>query len=164
VWSWRGRIIGIILGVALGVAVIVAFVFFLSEQTVDAPSLSGGRPNPAAKRRAPPPRPNHHQHHHRSAPPNKPVAPPPVATVRIIGGAPPPSGPAQLNYKVGEEIRLNVISDATLDVELTGYGLTRTVPADQPTEIDVHANRPGAFALIVATSHIDVARLTVTGG
>jgi uncharacterized membrane protein required for colicin V production len=41
VWSWRDRIIGIVLGVILGIAVILAFVFLFSEQTVDAPSLSG---------------------------------------------------------------------------------------------------------------------------
>jgi hypothetical protein len=44
VWGWRERLIGIILGVVLGVAVILAFVFLFSEQTVDAPSLSGGQP------------------------------------------------------------------------------------------------------------------------
>jgi len=47
VWGWRERIIGIALGVVLGVGVILAFVFLLSEQTVDSPSLSGGQP-PAA--------------------------------------------------------------------------------------------------------------------
>lgn len=46
-WGWRDRIIGIIVGVVLGVGVILAFVFLLSEQTVDAPSLSG-KQSPAA--------------------------------------------------------------------------------------------------------------------
>jgi hypothetical protein len=54
-----------------------------------------------------------------------------------------------------------VVSDETLAVELTGYGLTRTVVASQPTEIDVEASRAGTFGLIVAASHIDVARITV---
>jgi hypothetical protein len=89
--------------------------------------------------------------------------PPPVAMVRIVGGAPPPGGPADLRYAQGETIRLNVVSDATLGVELTGYGLTRTVLANQPTEIDAEASQPGTFALIVADSHIDVARITVAG-
>ena len=36
------RLIGIALGVALGLAIIVFFVFVLSEDTVDAPSIDGG--------------------------------------------------------------------------------------------------------------------------
>jgi hypothetical protein len=90
-------------------------------------------------------------------------APPPVATVRIVGGAPPPRGPAELHYARGEAIRLSVVSDAALEVELTGYGLTRTVLANQPTEIDTDATRPGTFALIVSDSNIAVARITVAG-
>ncbi len=84
-------------------------------------------------------------------------------TVRIIDGGPPPSGPAELRYKTGDEIRLSVLSNTSVDVELTGYGLARTIPADEPTEIDVRARRPGTFALILADSHIDVARISVTG-
>jgi hypothetical protein len=48
-------------------------------------------------------------------------------------------------------------------VELTGYGLTRTIPADEPTEIAVRAKRRGTFGLIVADSHVDVARISVSG-
>jgi hypothetical protein len=146
VWGWRDRIIGIVLGVVLGVGVIVAFVFLFSEQTVDAPSLSGGQPlTTTTVGTGPSPR----------------AAPPGIATVRIVDGQPPHGGPAELEYARGDEIRLNVVSDRTLEVELTGYGLRRTVPANQPTEIDVRATRPGAFALIAADSHVDVARLTV---
>jgi hypothetical protein len=157
--DWRDRTIGIVLGVVLGVGVVVAFVFVLSERTVDAPSLSTGQAPVGAKPHG------HAKHHHpqkRSKRSPQP-APPPVATVRIVGGAPPPGGPAELQYAQGEVIRLNVVSDATLGVELTGYGVTRTVVANQPTEIDAAATRAGTFALIVADSHIDVARITVAG-
>jgi hypothetical protein len=41
--------------------------------------------------------------------------------------------------------------------------LTRTVPADQPTDIDTEATRRGTFALIVSDSHIAVARIAVAG-
>jgi hypothetical protein len=41
----RGRrldwVVGIALGVALGVAIVAAFLFFGSEETIDAPSISG---------------------------------------------------------------------------------------------------------------------------
>jgi hypothetical protein len=156
--GWRDRIIGIVLGVVVGVGVIIAFVFFLSEQTVDAPSLSGTRPTAGA---------NHgggatRQRHQGPGQSRQPGAPE-IATVRIIDGGPPASGPAELKYQVGDEIRLSVLSNTSLDVELTGYGLSRTIPADEPTEIDVRARRPGTFALIVAESHIDVARISVSG-
>ncbi|HKH14250.1 MAG TPA: hypothetical protein VKA47_06310 [Solirubrobacterales bacterium] len=158
--DWRDRTIGIVLGVVLGVGVVVAFVFFLSEQTVDAPSLSIGQAPVGAKPHGHP-QPQRPQKRSKESPQ---PAPAPVATVRIVGGAPPPGGPAELYYARWDVIRLNVVSDATLEVELTGYGLTRTVPANQPTEIDVEASRSGTFALIVADSHIDVARITVGGG
>ncbi len=152
--DWRERTIGIVLGVVIGVGVVVAFVFFLSEQTVDAPSLStdgiaGGKSG--------------RQHQGKSRHAHQPP-PPPVATVRIVGGAPPARGPAELRYAEGDPIRLSVVSDETLAVELTGYGITRTVVASQPTEIDVEASHAGTFALIVADSHIDVARISVGAG
>jgi hypothetical protein len=144
---WRDRLIGMVLGLALGVGVVVLFVFVFSEQTVDAPSLSHhperGHPGGGGK-------PEHH-------------APPPVATVRVIGGAPPPSGPAQLDYRKGELVRLSVVSDGTVGLQLLGYGIERTVPAGRPTPIRFKATRRGSFPLLVATSHIDVARITVRG-
>jgi hypothetical protein len=152
VLDWRERSIGVV----IGVGVVVAFVFFLSEQTVDAPSLSTDRIAAGS---------DHDQrglqrHRKRSKESSRP-AESPVATVRIVGGAPPPGGPAELHYAVGDRIRLSVVSDETLAVELTGYGLTRTVVASQPTGIDLEASRAGTFGLIVADSHIDVARITV---
>ncbi len=39
--SARDRVIGIVLGVLLGLAVIIAFVFFGSHSTIDAPAVSG---------------------------------------------------------------------------------------------------------------------------
>jgi hypothetical protein len=86
VLDWRERTIGIALGVVIGVGVVVAFVFFLSEQTVDAPSLSiDGREHSQRAQEQP----------KRSPRP----AEPPVATVRIVGGAPPLGGPAELDSR-----------------------------------------------------------------
>jgi hypothetical protein len=156
--GWRDRIIGIVLGVVVGVGVVIAFVFFLSEQTVDAPSLSGTRPAGGTEHGG------GATHQRRQGPgQRKQPAAPPIATVRIIDGGPPASGPVELQYTTGDEIRMSVLSNTSLDVDLTGYGLTRTIPADEPTEIDVRAKRPGTFALIVADSHIDVARISVSG-
>jgi hypothetical protein len=147
--GWRDRTIGIVLGVALGAGVVVAFVFLLSDRTVDAPSLSGAQTttsprNPGASHRARP-------------------GAPPAATVRVIGGAPPTSGPAELHYRQGARVRLRVISDSTVPLMVTGYGVSATTEPGESTTIAFRASRKGTFALIVAGSHIDVARITVGG-
>jgi hypothetical protein len=61
-------------------------------------------------------------------------------------------------------VRLRVVSDLAVELELTGYDLRRPIPADAPTTIEFEASRAGTFGLIVADSHIDVARITVAGG
>jgi len=143
---WRDRVIGIVLGLILGVGIVTAFVFVYSERTVDAPSISGRRGGGAA----------------RGGGEGKP-SPPPVATVRVINGAPPPSGPAELHYGKDELVRLRVISDGTVGVELMGYGIDRTIEAGKPAMISFKASKPGNFPLIVTASHIDVAQITVGG-
>jgi hypothetical protein len=146
---WRDRLIGVVVGVALGVGVVVLFVFVFSEQTVDAPSLSRHPANAHS------PGSGAHTATHDTTPP--------ISTVRVIGGAPPPSGPAQLDYRTGDRVRLNVISDSTVDLGLLGYGIARTIPGAQPTQIAFRASKPGSFPLVVTASHIDVARITVAG-
>jgi len=140
---WRDRVIGIVLGLILGVGIVIGFVFIYSEQTVDAPSISaegegqargGGRGS---------------------------GSPPPVATVRVIHGAPPASGPAELHYRRDEVVRLRVVSDAAVGIELIGYGIERTIAAGKPGLIRFKASKPGSFPLVVAASRIDVARITV---
>ena len=141
---WRDRVIGIVLGVILGVGIVAGFVFLYSEDTVDAPSIStGDRGNGR-----------------RSEGGNS-GSVPPVATVRVIDGVPPASGPAELHYRRDELVRLRVVSDATVAVELIGYGVDRTIAAGEPALIRFKASKPGSFPLVVAASRIDVARITV---
>ncbi len=141
---WRDRVIGIVLGLIVGVGIVTAFVFVYSEQTVDAPSISGngggGQP--------------------RGGGAGKP-SPPPVATVRVIDGAPPASGPAQLHYGKGDLVRLRVISNGTVGVELMGFGISRTIEAGKPAMISFKASKPGNFPLVVSASHIGVAEIRV---
>jgi hypothetical protein len=141
---WRDRVIGIVLGLILGVGIVTGFVFIYSEQTVDAPSISaeggGGKAGGGG---------------HGSG------SPPPVATVRVIDGAPPASGPAELHYRRDEVVRLRVVSDAAVGIELIGYGIDRTIAAGKPALIRFKASKPGNFPLVVAASRIDVARITV---
>jgi hypothetical protein len=150
--SWGERILGIVLGVILGIGVVIVFVFVYSEQTVDAPSIgdhsraSGNRQagrGGATRSRG-----------------GRPV-PPPIATVRIAGGAPPPKGPAQLDYRRGDLVRLRVVSDQAVDLQLLGYGSQFAVQAGGATIRRFRASRSGNFALVVIPSHIDVARISV---
>jgi hypothetical protein len=142
---WRDRVIGIVLGLILGIGIVTAFVFIYSEDTVDAPSISRngagreageGAGGPGAAR---------------------------VATVRVVNGAPPAGGPARLRFREGEEARLRVVSDGFVEVELVGYGITRTVQAGSPALITFKASRPGSFPLVVAASRIGVAEIRVGG-
>jgi hypothetical protein len=141
---WRDRVIGIVLGLILGVGIVTGFVFIYSEQTVDAPSISaeGGGGKAGGGR-------------HGSG------SPPPVATVRVIHGAPSASGPAELHYRRDEVVRLRVVSDAAVGIELIGYGIDRMIAAGKPALIRFKASKPGSFPLVVAASRIDVARITV---
>jgi hypothetical protein len=141
---WRDRVIGVALGLILGVGIVTGFVFLYSEETVDAPSISAnGEAN--------------------GGPEGSPGSdsPPPVATVRVVDGVPPTSGPAELAYRRDEIVRLRVISDSTVGVELTGYGIDRTISAGRPALIRFKASKPGNFALVVTPSQIHVARVTV---
>jgi hypothetical protein len=141
---WRDRVIGIVLGLIVGVGIVTAFVFVYSEQTVDAPSISGNGGDGQA----------------RGGGAGKP-SPPPVATVRVIDGAPPASGPAQLHYGKGDLVRLRVISNGTVGVELMGFGISRTIEAGNPAMISFKASKPGNFPLVVTASHIGVAEIRV---
>jgi hypothetical protein len=142
--SWKDRTVGIVLGVILGIGIVAVFVFEFSEEAVDAPSLSGGE------------------------------APgggggggggggaPGVGVVRVVGGLPPESGPAQLTYEKGEQARLRVISDGAVTLVLQGYGITKSVPAGEPTLIEFEASKVGNFPLLSGT--IGVAQIRVTPG
>jgi hypothetical protein len=141
---WRDRVIGIVLGLILGVGIVAGFVFLYSEETVDAPSVSNGDRGGGGRAEG-------------GNSPSRPA----VATVRVIDGAPPASGPAELRYHRDDLVRLRVVSNGTVDVELIGYGIERTIPAGEPTLITFKASKPGNFPLIVAASRIDVARITV---
>jgi hypothetical protein len=147
--SWPDRILGIAVGLILGIGVVVVFVFVYSEQTVDAPSVSnhartttrgGGQGGGGGDR----------------------PTPPPIATVRVVGGAPPAAGPAELDYEKGDLIRLRIVTDQTLSLQLLGYGPPFTAPGGQPTVRRFEASKAGDFGLVVLPSHIDVARISVS--
>lgn len=121
----------------LGVATITAFLFLGSEETIDAPRLSGPE---ATEDRA--------------------DAGAEIPTVRIKGGAPPPSGPARLAYEQGERVRFRVLTDAPTTIAVLGYGIERQVRSGE--RVSFRARRPGQFAVVVADSRIGIASVTIT--
>jgi len=148
------RVLGIGLGIVLGIGIVVVFVFFGSEQTIDAPRINQGAQTAGhgtpSRHHAP------RRHHAR-----KPSPPPPPAAVTISGGAPPASGPAHLDYHQGDRVRLRITSDSAVTVELLGYAITTTAAAGTPTQIAFTAGKTGNFPLIVTASHIAVAQIRV---
>ncbi len=157
----RDRLIGIALGILLGLGIVTAFVFLGSESTIDAPGVSGSTPRAAA----PPPKERQAKHEAKrhAKPKQGPAEPsqPRIATVRVIGGAPPTNGPAHLDYATGEAVRLRILSDQTVDVELVGLGLSGTVHAGRPTLLAFKAKRRGNYPLTLTASHIAVAQIRV---
>ena len=141
--------LGIVVGLVLGLAVVAAFVFLGSEGTIDAPRISGvntGKPQPATAPAKPKPAP-------------RPAVSHAVPEVRVIGGAPPASGPPQLHFKRGQEVRFRVVTDAPIEFEIPGYGIDETVESD--SVISFKAPRAGQFPVLVAASHIEIAGLLV---
>jgi hypothetical protein len=147
---WTDRILGVVLGIILGVGVVVVFVFVYSEQTVDAPSISGIAKENGGQRGD--------RQSHRTGPSGGQT---PAATIRVIGGAPPPSGPPVLQYRKGDQVRLQIISDETVLLQALGLGISVTAPAGQAVTREFKASRTGDFPLVVAASHIDVARIAI---
>ncbi|OLE36236.1 MAG: hypothetical protein AUG48_08200 [Actinobacteria bacterium 13_1_20CM_3_68_9] len=143
---WRDRVIGIALGLILGVGIVTLFVFVYSERTVDAPSISGRAGGGGT---------------HGGG--GGKTSPPPVATVRVIDGAPPAAGPAELHYAKGDLVRLRVISNSAISLELMGYGIARVVAPGKPATISFKASKAGNFPLVVTASHIGVAEIRVGG-
>jgi hypothetical protein len=145
------RIIGIVLGIVLGAAIVAGFVFWGSNSTIDNASLGGDGGNAKAKQ------------HDGSG--SSSTGRPPVQTIHIEGGAPPlSSGAPTLDYQKDDDVRLNVISDGTVGLELVGYGIDRTVPANQPTLIEFKATKAGNYPLVVTASHIGVADIRIGAG
>jgi hypothetical protein len=136
---WLDRTIGVVLGLALGIGVIVVFVFEGSEGTIDAPRISGieeganqGQPGGGGR----------------------------VQLVRVIDGKPPPSGPVRVDFKQGEEARFLVASNEATGIEISGYGVSRTVGPGR-TLVSFRAKKSGQYPILVSASKIDIATLRV---
>jgi hypothetical protein len=137
---WLDRTIGVLLGLVLGIGVIALFVFEGSEGTIDAPRISGiegrqGQGQAGGGQR--------------------------VQLVRVIDGKPPASGPVRVDFKQGEKARFLVDSNEAIGIEISGYGVSRTVGPGR-TLVSFEARKSGQYPIIDAASTIDVATLRVT--
>jgi hypothetical protein len=138
---WIDRTVGIVLGLVLGIGVIVVFVFEGSEQTIDAPRISGvdsgtesGGGSGAVET---------------------------VPLVRVVDGKPPPSGPVRLDFRQGQNARFLVGSNLEIEIEIPGYGVSQSVGPGR-TLVDFRARKSGQYPVVVASTKIDVASLRVT--
>lgn len=138
---WLDRIIGVVLGLALGIGVIVVFVFEGSEDTIDAPRISGIDAGAGRE--------------------GQPAGPARVPLVRVVDGKPPPSGPVRLDFKEGQSARFVVGSDQQIGIEIPGYGINRTVGPGR-TLVEFKAQKSGQYPIVVSASKIDIASLRVT--
>ena len=73
---------------------------------------------------------------------------------------PPSSGPVRLDFKQGRTARFFVDSDQQIGIEITGYGVSRTVGPGR-TIVAFRATKLGQYPVVVASSHIDVATMHV---
>ncbi|MFN8159452.1 MAG: hypothetical protein U0R52_00190 [Solirubrobacterales bacterium] len=152
--------LGIAVGLVLGVGIVAGFVFLGSEGTIDAPRIDvGGKPQGATGGAPPVARGSRgggagRQRSRGGGAPRR-----PVPVIRVIGGAPPESGPVRLVYRRGQRVRLKVVSDAPVGVEIPGYGVERTV--SEKALISFIASRAGQFPVVVVPSMIGIASLRV---
>ena len=72
--------------------------------------------------------------------------PPPVTRVAIAGGAV-EGGPKTIEVAKGETVRIVVSADASDEIHLHGYDITRNAAPGQPARFRFKANAEGAFEI-----------------
>jgi hypothetical protein len=133
---WLDRVIGVVLGLVLGIGLIVVFVFEGSEETIDAPRISGTESRP---QRSPQAR---------------------VPLVRVVDGKPPARGPVRVDFEQRQRARIAIDSNRSLAIEIVGYGVTRRVQQGR-TLVSFQAKRAGQYPIVIATTMVEIATLRV---
>jgi len=94
--------------------------------------------------------------------PEKPAKPPkPEFTTIVVEGGQPVDGVADLTYKKGDDIRLEVKSDVDEEIHVHGYDLYEDVPAGGKAKFDFPATIDGVFEVELHGAAVQVAQLTV---
>ena len=151
---WLDWAIGIALGLVIGLGVLVYFVFVHSEGTIDAPKINEGTTatrTPRAETTAP-------ETEEPTPPSTKPKKPIPV--VKVIGGAPPTdSGPKQLTFRKGEEVRFEIETDEPFSFEIRGLDIKQSI--ESTSIVSFPATKVGQFPVIASATLIGVADLQI---
>ncbi len=82
-------------------------------------------------------------------------AKPEVPVIEIRGGRP-VGGVQELEFKVGDEVEIEIRSDAADEVHLHGYDITLPIPAGKPQTLTFEAELDGGYEL---ESHVTGAPL-----
>lgn len=145
----RGRrldlAVGIALGIVLGVAVISAFVFLGSEDTIDAPRISGadtGNPFQAT-------------------PTGSALSEEASVPTIVIRNGEPVGGVRELEFSAGDEIRFRVRSDVADEVHVHGYDLSKAVTAGGTVSFSFPADLEGIFEAELEERGTQIAELRV---
>jgi hypothetical protein len=165
---WTDRILGIILGLVIGLGVLVYFVFVHSEGTIDAPKVNEGGtttgqttiPGQAeAPEAEAPAQPEESESTTPSEPPPKQHTKP-LPVVKVIGGAPPTdSGPKQLAFRKGEQVRFEIDTDEPFSFEIKGLDVKQSI--ESSSIISFKATKAGQFPVIATATLIGVADLRI---
>jgi hypothetical protein len=131
----------VLLGILLGLGIVTAFVFLGSEETIDAPRISGVDSGGTGSGGG--------------------AATPRIPVVKVVNGTPPPGGPAALRFKQGGPVRFTVDSDAPVGIEIQGYGISESLDAGRST-VSFKGSRAGQFPVIVSASSIGIANLRIS--
>jgi hypothetical protein len=174
---WVDWVLGIGLGLVIGLGVLVYFVFVHSEGTIDAPKVKESTQATTGAGEGLPAHPGSPEQPAREGkaaagegnggPAGEGGAHPParqprqVPVVKVIGGAPPTaSGPKQLTFRKGEEVRFEIETDEPFAFEIRGLNIRQSI--EQSSIVSFKATKAGQFPVIASATLIGVADLLIT--
>lgn len=81
--------------------------------------------------------------------------------MKVIGGAPPTgSGPKQLHFTKGEEVRFKIEASEPFSFEIKGPGITQSI--ERASTISFKATKTGQFPVIATMTLIGVPDLLIS--
>ena len=94
----------------------------------------------------------------------KPQPEEPEAAVIEIKGGEPVGGVSELEFAKGDEILIEVASDAAYEIHLHGYDISQDVPAGGTVEFRTPASIEGVFELEIEDTVTPIAEISVVPG
>ena len=93
--------------------------------------------------------------------PSKEPAQDPQSPTIVVEGGQPVDGVADLKFSAGDDIRFAVESDASDELHLHGYDVSKPIKPGQRVEFDVPATIEGVFELELEHSAVPLAEISV---